>query len=254
MIDVSNLLRNAGRFISNNSPAILTTLAVVGSVGTTVLAVQATRDAVRILDQIGEEPADRYKRVEERVKLVWKFYIPVVLSAAGTVACIVGANSISNKRTTAMITAYSISETALREYQGKVRETIGAAKDQKIIDELAQEEVTKNPPQKQEVLITSGGEVLCKDRLSGRYFESSIEVIRKAQNDINAEIINNMYASQNEFYNKIGLPPIDLGDELGWRTDHLMDISFSTTMSEDNRPCMVLDYASFPVAFYYKAN
>lgn len=256
-MNVPVLFKNIGRMVSENSPAILTAAAAVGTVTTTVLAVRATTNAIRYIDRVESvhgTPSLKRTLFESRIKLVWKHYVPVMTMGGVTVSCIIGANTISARRSAALLTAYSLSEATFREYKTKVVETLGASKDQKVIDEIAQDRVDKNPIGNNEVLITSGGDVLCYDELSGRYFESSVETIRKAQNDINAEIINNMYASQNEFYSQIGLPPITMGDELGWRSDHLMEIKFTTVLSEDNKPCLAMNYDQFPIKSYYKVN
>ena len=46
--------------------------------------------------------------------------IPAGVTVIAAAACIVGANSVNIKRNAALATAYSLSETALKEYQSKV--------------------------------------------------------------------------------------------------------------------------------------
>lgn len=84
-------------------------------------------------------------------------------------------------------------------YQEKVVETIGEKKEQQIRDEVAKEQVAKNPVSKNEVIITGGGETLCYDSLSGRYFKSDIEKLRKAVNELNHTMVNDMCASLNDY-------------------------------------------------------
>ena len=84
----------------------------------------------------------------------------------------------------ALTTAYAISESALKNYQEKVVETIGKNKEQSVRDAMAKDAISKKQIQNSEVIITKKGDTLCFDVLSGRYFKSDIERIKRAENDI----------------------------------------------------------------------
>lgn len=56
-----------------------------------------------------------------------------------------------------------------------------------------------------------------------------------------------MYVSLNEFYYEIGAKSIPIGDDIGWNVnDGLIEVNFSSTLSDDNRPCIVLEYRVGP--------
>ena len=56
-----------------------------------------------------------------------------------------------------------------------------------------------------------------------------------------------MYVSLNEFYWEVGLDSTPLGEEMGWHIDRgLIDMKFSTQLSDDDRPCLVVDYSIAP--------
>lgn len=263
-MDIDKSLKYAKHFFTNNSPSILTGLAVAGVITTAVLAIRATPKALEQIAQErdfrgGEGPVrddDLYFELStmDIVKVTWKGYIPTVAFGTMTIACVVGANSISSKKTAAVVSAYSIAETALKEYQSKVVETLGAHGDQKVRDLVAKDHLDKNPSGKAEIYITGMGEQLCYESLSGRYFKSDIETIRKAQNDINAEVFSNMYASHNEFYRSIGLEGNTYGEEAGWNTEHTMELVFSTHLSEDGRPCLSIGYRNHPILNYHRVH
>ena len=63
-----------------------------------------------------------------------------------------------------------------------------------------------------------------------------------------------MYASHNDFYRLIGLPGTTYGEEVGWRTDNMMDLEYSSHLAEDGRPCLCIEYHVAPVRNYYKIN
>jgi hypothetical protein len=60
-------------------------------------------------------------------------------------------------------------------------------------------------------------------------------------------MVYDMYVSLNDFYGEIGLEPIQLGDELGWNVDQgLIELEFSSQLSENNEPCLVINYNIAP--------
>lgn len=251
MRDMKVFAKSILKLASDNSPAILTAVAVAGVVTTTVLAVRGTAPAIRDIQQAQSEQVDELT-LKDKIRLSWQYYVPALGVGAATIACIVGANSVSNRRNAALVSLYSVTETAFKEYKDKVVEVVGENKETSIRDGIAQDIIDSKPLTGREVVITGDGSVLCYDTLSGRYFDSSVETIRKAQNDINAIIINNGYADLNEFYHEIGLPSTDMGGDVGWNSDKLIDISFSGTIASDSRPCIALDYSVRPTKGYYR--
>lgn len=244
---MSKFVKEAKQTMVKNSPGILVGLGITGFVGAGVLAVKATPKALRLLDEAeNEKGADLTKK--EIVKVAWKPYIPAIVTATTSAACIIGANSIHAKRNAALATAYKISETALLEYRDKVKETIGEVGEREIREKIAKDKVEKKPPVKSEVIVTEKGNTLCYDAISGRYFKSDMIAIEKAINVINKNLISYDYVPLNDLYDELGLPNVRLGNELGWNLckDGLVEVSFSTQLSEEGVPCIVLDYLVAP--------
>lgn len=250
MIPLAQLSKRAGRLVVDNSPAILTSAAVAGVLSTAVLAAKGSFKAAHIL-----ENEDPHETVKEQAQRVWKCYIPAAITGSATIAFVIGANHISSKRAAAALSLYSLSETALREYKDKVVEQIGANKEQKIRDEVAQDRVTKTAPAavptSTEVVIV-GKSVLCMELMSGRYFRSDVESIRKAQNDFNQMVLSDFSAPHNDFLNMIGLESSGYGEEVGWNIDNLIEIQFSTVMTPEGEPCLAIGYATWPKDNYHK--
>ena len=81
----------------------------------------------------------------------------------------------------------------------------------------------------------------------GRYFKSDIDIINRAMNKINREIVINMYASLNDFYAELGLSPVEMGYDLGWNIDDgTIEIEPSSQLADDGTPCLVIDYSVSP--------
>ena len=249
--DVSKIIKSAKTTLSKHSPEILTGIGIAGMITTTVLAVKATPKAIDIIREAEYEAKEVLSKTE-KFKMCWKFYIPSAVTCVASVSCLIGASSVNVRRNAALATAYSLSETALREYKEQVIETFGEKKEQIVKDKVAKEKIEKDPVSKNEVIITEKGNTLCYDSISGRYFISDIERIRKAANELNRRILLEMYVSLNEFYDELDLDHTKVGDDLGWTLDKgLIEIYFSSHITDDGRPCIVINYEVAPQYGYY---
>lgn len=247
-MNLTTLSRSVGSFLSKNAPTIMTSVSVAGVLTTTVLAVKATPEACRRIDSLHPDCQD----AQNKVKAVWKLYLPATISGLATITSIVAVHSTHNRRNAALMGVYTLTERAYKEYREEVISQDGENKDRKIKDEVAKKRIEEDPVDNGKVIFTGQGEHLCYDSLSGRYFKSSIERIRKAQNDINESVMNHMYVAHNDFYRLIGLEPIGIGEDLGWTTTNTMRLDFTSTLTEDNEPALYLDYQVTPIRDYYK--
>lgn len=238
-----NILGRSSRLISDNSPVILTTLAVAGVVTTAYLTHKAAVQSTLIVEEM-----DPHATKREIFDETWKLYIPPVSAAAVTCTSIIMANRIGARRAAAVAAAYTLSERAFDEYRSKVVEQIGEKKEQKVRDEVAREIMERTPLDKAVIISTGSGDVLCLDAYSGRYFNSNMEALRKAQNDINARVLSNAeYATLSDYYHEIGLSDTTGSKEFGWNRHALLELEFSAMMTEDeSKPCMVVTFSKVP--------
>jgi Family of unknown function (DUF6353) len=239
-------LNNLGQFTKQNSPTILSAIAVGGVIATAVLAVRATPKAVKRIQALGDGGELEVKKTEI-VKETWPLYIPAGLSGMATIACIIGANQIGIRRNAALLAAYTLVDSTFREYKDKVVEQIGKEKEARVGDAIMEDRIRQDPNAK-EVIIIAGKDQLCYESLTGRYFRGDIEDIRRAENEINRKIVtSDMYASQNDFYDEIGLPHVDIGDELGWSIDNPIRVIFSSHLNEcTGEPALAVRYEKPP--------
>lgn len=258
MTSLTSIAKQAEKFVSDNSPLILTAIGVTGTITTAILTGKASFKAADILsyevDRRNLHVDEPLMTPRDAISLVWREFIPAIGVGTMTIACIICANRIGTRRTAAMAAAYSLSEKAFVEYKDKVVETIGKNKEQTVRDNVAQDRVRANPVGRNEVIVTGGGDVLCMDAYTGRYFESSMETIKKAQNDTNYQILHDGHASLNDFYGRIGLSHIPSGTELGWNSDKPFEIYYSTTISDDQRPCISIEFRMDPIRGYFRTH
>lgn len=257
-IDLGTLAKTAKATFVAHRPEILTGLGIVGFATTVGLVMNATPKALTILDEAYAEQNEgkpqpaiedlpKAMGVKETVKLTWKCYIPAAITGVLSTACIIGGATENNRRNAALAAAYSLSEKALEEYKEQVTKVVGEKKEQLIQGEVAQSRIDKDPVSNKEVIFTGHGDVLCYDSVSGRYFKSSADKIRKVENALNRQMRDDMYISLNEFYTEIGLEPVGIGEKLGWNVDRgEIDIRFDARVGENDEPCLVLDYRIQP--------
>lgn len=250
-MNLHRLLKHTERIMVDNSPGILTGIGVAGTVATAVLTAQATTRAMDVIREFEADfPDDPREELRERIVLTWRFYIPPVTTGLLTVASIVGANRIGTRRAAALAAAYSLSERAFSDYRERVVETVGAKKEQAVQDAIARDHVRENPPSG--IIVGDSSKVLCYEAYTGRYFYSTMETLRKAENDINYQLLHEGYASLTDFFEKIGLRRTDLSEEVGWRDNQMLELRFSAVLTEDDRPCISFTYRVEPVRKYYR--
>lgn len=252
-MSLSSLVKSTQTLLKKHSPEILTGIGIAGMVTTVILAVKATPKAMYLIEQASYENDSDFTKIEI-VKIAWKPYIPAAVMAICSISCIIGASSVNTRRNAALATAYTISETALKEYKNKVIETIGEKKEKCIRDSIAQDKVSNDPVTKKEIVITKSGDTLCYDVMSGRYFKSDMETLKRVENELNRRLLEEGSVCLNDLYDLIGgdMDTIRIGEDLGWdsRTG-LINFSFSSILANDGTPCLVLDFSVDPKYEFY---
>lgn len=252
--NVEALVKSARTFVVKHSPEILTGVGIAGMITTTVLAVRATPYALELIEERHEQlyPLDEENEIPvppvEIVKACWKPYLPAVITGVTSTACLIGAVSVSSRRTAALAAAYHLSESTLSEYKDKVIQTIGEKKEKTVREKISEERVEKNPVPKTVTVNLEKEGTLFMEPLSKRYFKSDVEVIRRAVNKVNARILNDIsgYVSLNDFYDEIDLDHTDLGYDLGWNTSHLLKLDFDLVKTDDDKALWVIYYENAP--------
>lgn len=255
-MQIAHIMKTARTMIQHNSPGILTGIAVAGTFTTALLAAKGGYRAAQALeDELKRRDDPIVGRpiltLKDKAKIVWPLFIPAAGVGVATIACVIGANHVSSKRVAAWAGAYSLTEKAFAEYKHKVVETIGEKKEEGVRASVAEDRVRATPPSS-ELVIIGNGDVICYEMMTGRYFNSSMEKLRAAENEINAQIINEMYASLNDFWHLIGLPSTGYGEEVGWTTSNLLKLKFSSLLTDKGEPVLAVETESSPIRDYHE--
>lgn len=172
MFDLSKITNGIQRFAGNkalviqkHSPEILTAVGVVGFGATIVTACKATLKVDDILTEhtvqiekinaVSENPQlkDKYSEqdalkdktivyIQTGVKIV-RNYLPSITLGALSIGCLLGANHILSKRNVALMGMYKACEQSFLNYRERVKEELGADKDEQFFYGIKEEQVEK---------------------------------------------------------------------------------------------------------------
>lgn len=240
-------------FLVKHEPEILTGMGVSGMIFSVIWGIKATFKVAKVIRDYKDARNIDKITPKEAFKLSWRHYLPVVISAATSIPLIIGGNRIYNKRYATLAAAYTLSETALLEYQTATREIVGEKKAREIDEKVSADKVERTYSGESQIIMTNNGNSLFFEPVSGRYFESNWNDILRAANELNAEALSNISGqiTLNEWFNKLGLEPTEVGENLGWdlkgNPGNLIDIEISSHLTpKDNRPCGAISYKRNP--------
>lgn len=238
---------------AEHAPGILTGLGVAGMFVSLGLAITATSKATKKIEEKKKELKTDTLTPVETVKTTWMLYIPMASMAILSGACVIGGNRINGRRNAALAAMYTLSEQAFSEYKTATVETVGEKKEKEIRANAAQAHIDNDPRAKGPVIITGRGKTQCYDTISGQVFEHDIEQLRQERHALIDEITDKGYASLNEWYNMIGLDPIPVGYDVGWRYEpnlaKKLYLTFDSVL-KDEVPCLSIGYSIEPFYSY----
>lgn len=245
---MSNLLNKAQLFLKRNSATILTGIGAVGVVATSVMAVKATPKALRILEEVKEEKGEDLTTIEV-IKAASPVYIPAVITGVSTIACIFGANILNKRSQAALVSAYAFLDNSYKEYKNKVTELYGDEAHDNIREGIAKDKYKDYND------AATDDKQLYFDDYSGRYFQSTPEDIQKAEYELNRTLAIDDRVYLNDWYEHIGLEPLDHGRDFGWSTginyeqywQSWIDFSHTKTVLDDGLECTIISFNQEPV-------
>ena len=235
-----------GAMLTKHGPTIFTASAIGGVVATAIVAGKGAVKADRKIEEFDQEAGYRgaYSELKpiEKLKVVYKPFVPAVILGGLTIGFVVGAHVAHTRQTAMALGLLTASEKVYSEYREKIQETFGEEPERKVRETLAQEHQDATTA----IYIPEDGKVPFYDALTDRYFLSDMETVRAAINDVNQTIIHVGCASQNELYSRLGLDGVLFGDEVGWDTDTLIEIDYHAVIDSKGKPAVSLDFRDRP--------
>lgn len=254
-----------------HASTILTCIGATGVITTTILAVKATPEAMKIIEA---EKAKKSKIVKEtfyadnkkiqhdkvviedltpyeKFKIAWKPYIPAFLTGLGTISCIFGAN-ILNKRTQAsLMSSYLLLSKYFNEYKCEANNTYvleeGKNANQTIQKSLFERKIKKDPPKD---ISINNDEMLvylplyATTHFNDGYITTSKDIMLNLEKRINDEMDKEGYICINKIYTWLGINERELpawGWQYGWVKLDNIDPSDNYRISIELSKCTLDD-------------
>lgn len=255
-MNLKSMTRSIRRSLGKNAPKLLLGVGIAGAFTAVAFAVEATPKAMLLLEDKKRELDVEKLDAKTVVKTAAPVYIPTAISLGMSAVCCIGALNVKERQNAALAAACTLSETALKTYQTKVVEAVGAEKEQQIREAVSLEKMAKNPEPKNIPTakgikmddVTYDQRVKCWESLSGNYIWTTRNAIEKALNGLNKQLLSDFRVTENDLFDYLGMEHNRNGDLLGWDTENTLEIEtfYSSKLDDDGMPCLVLDYRTPP--------
>lgn len=202
------LTKTCAKFLRKHGGTIL---AVAASVGVGLTAYETHKAAVKATTLVvmnKDEPMTKKEVVQE----CWKFYIPAAVLGGGTIACILGSNTLNKKQIASLSAAYMALGKTYQEYRRQVAERIGSEAEANILEKSKVEEPAEEDKQ-----------LLCYEPFSNRYFHATEAELYDAFYQANRDFNLNGEVSINNLYSYLGLDYLPEKDDVGWCSDYMIN-------------------------------
>ena len=249
---ITRLVNRTSLKIKKNSPQILFTAGIIGTVATTVLASRATLKSVPVVEQLQADrnALDDAKRAQvvsdedyskeiarqytvASVQLT-RLYAPAVIIGVGSIVCLTKSHRQLMTRNTALNAAYTGLFNTFNKYRERVREELGSDIDQQFLHGTVQQEIEvtgKDGKTKTKTITTLDPESAAAYSF---YYDDNCASWTKHQgynqNTLdgqqtwaNIQLQRQGHLFLNEVYDLLGIPHTKEGAVLGWVFQDLGD-------------------------------
>lgn len=244
-------MNKAEVLLKKYSPLILTSLGSIGVIATSVLTAKATIKAKKLIEDVEEDISyklDLKDDFTQIIKIAWKPYIPAIISGGATISCIFGAHFLNKRAQASLASAYALLSNSYKEYVDKSKELYGEDAEKQIKSEVAKSKYDTT------FIKVDTDTHLFFDYQSMRYFESTFDDVKRAEDFVNQELAASGYVHLNTFYEALGIDKLEnFGDSMGWCDNgEYQEIKFEherVTM-DDGLECFLLTMNS-PTELYF---
>lgn len=212
-------------FAKSNSSSILTGFAITGVITTGIFAGKASIKAEKVLEGLSEEELDR----KEKLKRVAPIFMPAIISGAATIFCICATHSIDTQKQMALMSAYSLSEHAMK----SMEDAMSDKKLKQVKETIFENDVKKNPPKEEQIYDTGKGKTKFRDGIFGGDFYADIEYVKSVFNKYNKMLNDGDIVYVNDLRWDLGLPQTEMGAVLGWDCGQLDEMLTSVMIERD---------------------
>ena len=107
---------NARLIVKRNASTILTGLGIIGIAATTITTVKATPKTLRLIEEAEKEKGEKLTKWET-VKIASPSYISMAGLCLVTMACVIGAEILNQKRQASLLSTYVLLDQSYKDYR-----------------------------------------------------------------------------------------------------------------------------------------
>lgn len=272
-MNIKKITSLIGKFISKNSPYILSGVGASAIVAGTVVIVKKAKKQDEFDEKISDDYAEKRYLAEcetdekiRRRKIVRlnvsralkyaKYYAAPVLLISGGVLCMFSGTLIQTKRLKAISAAYTALAAAFNDYRERVRSVVGEEKERDIFEGIERDEkgnIIKTDPIDEKYLEnTKEFSRLFGDGNSIYWSKDTrlcVTTLKGAESNLNQLLRYQGFVTLNDVWKELGMKPSEEGMYLGWRWKYgdpvygetYIDLGFSGPKNEDR--CETLRHA-----------
>lgn len=246
-MNLQKLSKQVTKCMDRNGTTVLSFVAAIGVVGTTVSAIHATKKYEQILHEKQADTCDELDTAD-KVKIAIPTYAPTVLLGVTTIGCIFGANYLNKQKQAALTSAYMALDSSFKQYKEAAKRVYGEDADDKIMEEYIRGDESL------EKISLYGEDRLFFEPISRTYFESTLAEVEQAEYLLNRELALTDYVRINDFLRYLGQDETDIGDVMGWSTFNThekygyawVDFKHELVEMEDGLECYCIRYPQEP--------
>lgn len=205
---------NIDHIFNNKTSNFMTLATIVGMIATSVLCIEATPKAIKIISEAEKDKKETLS-LPEKIIAAAPVYIPAACIGFGTIACVVSMNMINFNAQTNLAGMYILSEQTFKKYRSKLIELKGKDVDEEICGAVIRESCDFHPIH----FDTPDEELVWTEPYTGRKFEAYERDIMDAEYHINRNYALKGFITVNEYLYFMGFDGVgDEGDTKGWET------------------------------------
>lgn len=244
MKNIKYMINNFGRHLRKRKPDIYSGAGLIGNL---LAIIYTAKISPKTKEEI-EQAADN----REKTIIYLRNYFPVCIMYTTSSLAILYSGKLRTKQFAELASAYASARKELGDISTTIVEEIGVEAAKNVKDKLSEKLTDAKVADISEIKPDKNGEIRCYDEFSGRYFYSTLENLKKVQNDLNAALLRDEEVFLNDYFFAVHLDRLGYGDYLGWHLTkgvyELIEFDITSVMTdEEGNPCLIVSLVTNPI-------
>ena len=179
---------------------------------------------------------DPVQRTKDRAKAVWPLYVPTVISGTGTIASIAMSNKISLRTNRSCRKRLRLDRERSRNTRRRWSSRSERTRSWRSVTRSLRRRSRGTTQQRRSCWGLGRCSAVSSTRSGTSCATWRPSSARRTRSTLRSSAI--CTSTLDVFYDSVGLPHTSHSNELGWDSDRLLELVFTTVLSEDGRPCI----------------